>query len=73
MESIKIKIHSIKIASVVFCGCETWSVTLREEHRRKLLENRGPRKIFELKRDEIRGDRRKLHDQCSTVCVFMYF
>jgi len=36
-------------------------------------QNRVPRKIFELKRDEVRGDRRKLHDESFTVCVFMYF
>jgi len=73
MESIKIKIHSIKIVSFVFCGCETWSVTLIEEHRLRVFENRVPRKIFELKRVEVTGDRRKLHDEGFTVCVFVYF
>ena len=45
---------------VVFCGCETWSVTLRERHRLKVFENRVLRKIFKPKRDEITGERRKL-------------
>jgi hypothetical protein len=40
-----------------------WSVTLSEERRRRLLDNRVPRKIFELNRDEVTGDRRKLHDE----------
>jgi len=59
--------------SLVFCGCETWSVTPSEERRLRVFENRVPRKIFERKRDEVTGDRRKLHDESFTVCVFMYF
>jgi hypothetical protein len=41
---------------VVLYGCETWSLTLREEHRRKVLENRVLRRILELKRDEVMGE-----------------
>jgi hypothetical protein len=37
-------------------GCETWSLTLREEHRLKKFENRVLRRIFKLKKDEIIGD-----------------
>ena len=69
MESIRIKIHSFKIVSVVFCGCETWSVTRREECRRRVFENRVRRKIFELKEDEVMRDRRKLHNESFTVCL----
>jgi hypothetical protein len=47
--------------------------TLIEEHRLRVFENRVPRKIFELKRVEITGDRRKLHDEGFTVCVCVYF
>jgi hypothetical protein len=39
--------------SVVLYGCETWSLTLREEHRLKVFENRVLRRIFALKRDDV--------------------
>jgi hypothetical protein len=42
-------------------GFETWSLTLREEHKLRVFENRMPRRIFVYKRDEIRGEWRKLH------------
>jgi hypothetical protein len=40
---------------VVLYGCETWSLTLREEHRLRVFENRVLRRISELKRDEMMG------------------
>jgi hypothetical protein len=43
--------------------CETWSLTLREEHRLRLFENRVLRRIFGLKRDEVTGSWRKLHNE----------
>jgi hypothetical protein len=39
----------------VLYGCETWSLTLREEHRLRVFENRVLRRIFGLERDEIIG------------------
>jgi hypothetical protein len=48
---------------MVLYGCETWSLTLREEHRLRVFENRVLRKIFGLKRDEVKGERRKLHNE----------
>jgi hypothetical protein len=42
-------------------GCETWSVTLREEHRLRVFENRVLRRIFGPKRDEVTGEWRRLH------------
>jgi hypothetical protein len=48
---------------VVLYGCGTWSLTLREEHRLKVFENRVLRKIFGLKRDEVTGGWRKLHNE----------
>jgi hypothetical protein len=42
-------------------GCETWSITLREEHRLRVFENRVLRGIFGPKRDEVTGEWRKLH------------
>jgi hypothetical protein len=47
---------------VVLYGCETWSLTLREEHRLRVFENRVLRGIFGTKRDEVRGEWRKLHN-----------
>jgi hypothetical protein len=51
------------ILPVVLYGCETWSLTLREEHRLRVFENRVLRKIFGLKSDEVTGERRKLHNE----------
>jgi hypothetical protein len=47
---------------VVLYGCETWSLTLREEHRLRVFENRVL-KSFGLKRDEVTGEWRKLHNE----------
>jgi hypothetical protein len=45
----------------VLCGCETWSLTLREEFRLRVYENRALRRIFGPKRDEVTGEWGKLH------------
>ena len=47
---------------VVWYGCETWSLTLREERRLRVFENRVLRRIFGPKRDEVTGEWRKLHN-----------
>jgi hypothetical protein len=44
-------------------GCETWSLTLREEHRLGVFENRVLRRIFGPKSDEVTGEWRKLHNE----------
>jgi hypothetical protein len=41
------------ILPVVLYGCETWSLTLREEHRLRMFENRMLRRVFGPKRDEV--------------------
>jgi hypothetical protein len=51
------------ILHVVLHGCETWSLTLREEHRLRVFENRLLRKIFGPKRDEVTGEWIKLHNE----------
>jgi hypothetical protein len=48
---------------VVLYGCETWSLTLREEYRLRIFENRVLRKIFGPKRDAVTGGWRKLHNE----------
>jgi len=44
-------------------GCETWSMTLREQRRLMVFENKVLRRIFELKREDITGEGRRLHDE----------
>jgi hypothetical protein len=44
-------------------GCETWTLTLREEHRLRVFENRVLRGIFGPKRDEVTGEWRRLHNE----------
>jgi hypothetical protein len=60
-KNLKIKIYKIVILPVVLYGCETWSLTLREEHKLRVFENRVLRKIFGPKREED-GSWRKLHN-----------
>ena len=48
---------------VVLYGCETWSLTLREERRLRVFENRVLRKVFGPKGDEVTGEWRKLHKE----------
>jgi hypothetical protein len=59
--NLKVKIYKTVIIPVVLYGCETCSVTLREEHRLRVFENRVLRRIFVPKRDEVTGEWRKLH------------
>jgi hypothetical protein len=56
---VKVKINKIRILPVVLCGCETWSLTLRGEHRLRVFENRVMKRIFGRKRDEVTGEWRK--------------
>jgi hypothetical protein len=60
--NVKVKIYKTIILSVVLYGCVTWSVTLREENRLRVFENRVLRRIFGPKRDEVTGELRKLHN-----------
>jgi hypothetical protein len=55
--------HRTIIFPVVLYGYETWSLTLREERMLRVFENRVLRRIFGLKRDEVTGDWRKLHNE----------
>jgi hypothetical protein len=48
---------------VVLYGCETWSLTLREEHRLRVFENMVLRRIFGMKKDEVTGSWKKLHKE----------
>jgi hypothetical protein len=59
----KIRIYRTIIFPVVPYGCETWSLTLRQEHRLRVFENRVLRRIFGSKTDEVTGGWRKLHNE----------
>ena len=60
-KNLKIKIYRSIILPVVVYGCEIWSLTLREERRLRVFENRVLRRVFGPKRDEVTGEWRKLH------------
>jgi hypothetical protein len=51
-KNLKIKIYKTVVLLVVLYGCETWSLTLREEHKLRVFENRVLRRIFGPKREE---------------------
>ena len=59
-KKLKVKTYKIIILPAVLYGCETWSLTLKEEHRLRVFESKILRKIFKTKRDEIEGEWRKL-------------
>jgi hypothetical protein len=62
-KNLKIRIYKTIILTVVVFGCETWSLTLREEHRLEVFENRVLRRLCGPKRDEVTGEWRKLHNE----------
>jgi hypothetical protein len=62
-KKVKIRIYKTIILPVVLYGCETWFLTLREERRLRVFENRVLRRIFGEKRDEVIGGWRKLHNE----------
>jgi hypothetical protein len=62
-KNTKIKIYRSIILPVVLYGCETWSLTLREEHRLRVFENRVLRRIFGPKKDGVIGEWKRLHNE----------
>jgi hypothetical protein len=73
-KNLKIKIYKTVILPVALYGCETWSLTLGEEHGLRVFDNRVLRRIFGTKREED-GSRRKLqndelHDLYSSPNIF---
>ncbi|KAJ4438790.1 hypothetical protein ANN_14741 [Periplaneta americana] len=61
-KNLKVRIYKTVILPVLLYGCETWTLTLREEHRLRVFENKVLRKIFGAKRDEVTEEWRKLHN-----------
>jgi hypothetical protein len=66
-KNLKIKIYRTIILPVVLYGCETWLLTLREECRLRVFENRVLRRVSGPKRDDVTGEWRKLHNELSDL------
>ncbi|KAJ4450621.1 hypothetical protein ANN_02049 [Periplaneta americana] len=62
VKNLRVRIYKTVILPVVLYGCETWTLTLREEQTLRVFENKILRKIFGAKRDEVTGEWRKLHN-----------
>jgi hypothetical protein len=62
-ENVKVRTYKSIILPVVLYGCETWSLTVIEEHKLRVFENRVLKRIFGPKRDGVIGGRRKLHNE----------
>jgi hypothetical protein len=60
---VKVRIYKTIILPVVLYACETWSLTVREEYKLRVFENRVFRRMFGPKRDEVTGGWRKLHNE----------
>jgi hypothetical protein len=67
-KNLKIRIYRTIILPVVLYQCETWSLTLKEDRRLWVFENRVLRRIFGPKRDEVTGEWRKLHNEELNAC-----
>ena len=68
-KKLKIKIYRTIILPVVLYGCETWSLTLREELRLRVFENRALRRVFGPKRDEVTGDGENCIMRSLVICT----
>jgi len=60
---IKVKLYRAIIFPVILCGCETWSITLREGRRLRVYENRVMRRMFGPKREEVTREWRNPHNE----------
>ena len=67
-KNLEFKIYR-NIIMPVLCRCETWSLTLREERRVRVLKNWVLRRIFGPKRDAVSGEWRKLHNESLVICI----
>jgi hypothetical protein len=68
-KNTKIRVYTNVILPVALYGCETWSLTLREEQRLRVFENRVLRRIFGPKTDEATGEWRRLHkEELNDLC-----
>ena len=68
-KKLKIKIYRTIILPVVLYGCETWSLTLREERRLRVFENRMLRRVFGPKSDEVTGNGENYIMKSLVICT----
>jgi len=68
-KNLKIKIYRTIILPVVLYGCKTWSLTLREERRLRVFENRVLRRVFVPKRDEVTGNGENYVMKSIVICT----
>jgi hypothetical protein len=62
-KNLKIEVYRTINLPVVLYACETWSLTLREQPRQRVFENRVLKRVFGPKRDEVTGEWIKLHNE----------
>jgi hypothetical protein len=67
-KNVKLGIYKTVTFLVALYGCETWSLTVREEHRLRACENRVLA-VFGLKRDKLRGGWRTLLMKSVITCI----
>jgi hypothetical protein len=72
-KNLKIRIYKTIILPVGLYGCETWSLTVWEDHSLRMVENRVRRRIFGQKRDKVTEEWRKLHNEelHDLLCNFL--
>jgi hypothetical protein len=63
VKNLMIKVYGNIILPVILYGCEAWPLTLREGCRLRVSENSVLRRIFGLRREEVRGETSKLHNE----------
>jgi hypothetical protein len=68
-KNVKVRIYKTITLPVILYGCETWSLTVKEEHKLRVFENRVLRRIFAPKRDGVTGGWRKLHNLTSSPSI----
>jgi hypothetical protein len=62
-KNVKVRTYKTIILPVVLYGCKTWSLTLWEEYKLRVLQNRVLRRIFGPKMDGVTGGWRNLHNE----------
>jgi len=68
--NIKIKVYRRVILSVVLYGCATWSLTLREEHKLRVCQNRVLRRIYVPRSDKVKLHNEELNDLYCSLNIF---
>ena len=73
VQNIKSTIYKTIILPFVLYGCETWSLTFRDQRRLRVFESRVLRGIFRRKRGEVKGEWRKLHKPLNDLYSYQIF